>query len=544
MKILVCFKAGPEFEQVVDADWEGFSLASDLSYVKRVFGCFDETALETALRLAAALRERGRDAECAALTLGPLPSPLARPLFAVGFDRVWALPPDADDSAWEFHPKETAAALGTVIAGGGWDLILAGQQAGYADTGMVPLILAERLGLPGITGAELVSIPDDSAGDVLIERSGENGRERLGVRLPVVAVMGNSPVAALRAATLAAQMKAAGRQAEWLSAEAPSGSAPALIRDVFRKNCRFLASLEELARELGEWGDFDHAAAPQNRAGGLAEFAAFIREGGAWKAWLPGASDLDRLGERWGEEQPDFALFPAPWGEAAIRLCARLGCSCFPGVTSLRREGPLLLGRKKVCGSNLDWEFPIEPPAALVFSGCELPPGDAGRNRMERPPPWLVSCETLEPRRANPLESAQMVFAAGRGLGSKAACGRLERIAARYGAILGFSRPAALNGWGPISRIIGQSGIRTQAELCVAAGVSGAAAFMAGLNPAARLIAVNPDRNAPIFQYADLGLVISAGEFMDALEADALVSGGTGGHGGGTPAEESAFDAG
>jgi electron transfer flavoprotein alpha subunit/electron transfer flavoprotein alpha/beta subunit len=515
VKILVCFKAGPEFEQVVDDDWEGFSLESDLSYVKRVFGCFDETALETAPRLAGALRERGRHAECAALTLGPLPSPLLRTLFAVGFDRVRALPPDTGGLPWEFHPEETAAALEAVIAGGGWDLILAGQQAGYADTGMVPLILAERLGLPAITGAELVSIPEDSAADILIERSGENGRERLGVRLPAMAIMGNSPVAALRAATLAAQMKAAGRQAEWLSVKAPPGAAPALIRDVARKDCRFFAGAEDLARE---WGDFARSAAPRSRAGGLPEFAAFIRGGGARKVWVPGASDLDRLEERWGEERPDFALFPAAWSEAAIRLCARLGCSCFPGVTSLRREGPLLLGRKKVCGSNLDWEFPIEPPAALVFSGRGFSLEDAGLNRADRRPPWLVSRETLDPPSANPLENARLVFAAGRGLGSKLACGRLERIAARYGAVLGFSRPAALNGWGAISRIIGQSGIKIQAEFCLAAGVSGAAAFMAGLNPGARLVAVNPDRNAPIFRYADAGLVMSAGEFMDVFE--------------------------
>jgi electron transfer flavoprotein alpha subunit len=134
------------------------------------------------------------------------------------------------------------------------------------------------------------------------------------------------------------------------------------------------------------------------------------------------------------------------------------------------------------------------------------------------PPAWLMSYETLEARRANPLEDAPLVFACGRGMGSQAACERLRVLAARYGAPLGFSRPAALNGWGKIDSIIGQSGLKLRAAICVAVGVSGAAAFMAGVDSAARLIAVNPDKNAPIFKYADEGIIAASAEFMAALE--------------------------
>ena len=260
MKILVCFKTGPEFEQVVDADWEHFGIHSDMSYVKRSFGCFDETALETALRLKDELAGQGAAlcnaaTSCCALTLGSLPAPLYRTLFAVGFDQISVL-----EDALEFQPQETALALAKFISKGSWDLILAGRQAGYADTGTVPLILGEELKLPVITEAE--SLVPLEGNRLSINRYGPEGREKLEISLPALVVMGNSPVSALRAATLSAQMQAAKLTPEFLpcgiSAEKIT---PKLIRKRSGKNCRFLPGGKELAESareitelLSEWG--------------------------------------------------------------------------------------------------------------------------------------------------------------------------------------------------------------------------------------------------------------------------------------------------
>jgi electron transfer flavoprotein beta subunit len=260
MRILVCFKTGPEIEQVVDADWECFSPSAELGYVRKTFGCFDETALETALRLKDSLKERDSGVQCAALTLGNLPVPLCKTLFAAGFDEVFAAPSPAP----EFRPQETASALGKFISGGNWDLILTGRQAGYADTGMVPLLLAESLGLPAITEAETVSLLDGDSGlsILAIERSDGSGRERIAVRLPALVVMGNSPVSVLRAVTLAARLQAANRAPAMIPAdisrECPE---PRFVRELSRKTCRFLdggANLPQSVREteeaLREWG--------------------------------------------------------------------------------------------------------------------------------------------------------------------------------------------------------------------------------------------------------------------------------------------------
>lgn len=252
-------------------------------------------------------------------------------------------------------------------------------------------------------------------------------------------------------------------------------------------------------------------------------------------AWDVRAADwqIRWLEGLWEERRPGLILFPAAGRELGIRLAARLDCPCFPETFSLLREGKRLFARKKVCGSNLDWDAEIKDyPAVLTVTGKrpDRDFGEGGAPRVEdRPaepalPAWLLEYEQLEAFPANPLETAPLIFVAGRGLGSKAACDRLRRIAGHFGAPLGFSRPAALNGWGEIGEIIGQSGIRTGAELCVAVGVSGAGAFMVGIDSGTALIAVNPDRNARIFHYADIGIAAGAEEFMACLEEAGLRS--------------------
>jgi electron transfer flavoprotein alpha subunit len=267
-----------------------------------------------------------------------------------------------------------------------------------------------------------------------------------------------------------------------------------------------------------------------------------IREGDdRIECWLPGADPWEIpyaegrvpwLEELCAERRPGLVLFPGTLAghELGTRLAARLGTGCFPETRALLREGKRLFARRKVCGSNLYWDAEIaEYPAIVTAAGKKTVRDDAedGFSRTEGPPvkplslpDWLLEYERSDVFPANPLETAPLIFAAGRGLGSAAACDRLRRAAGRFGAPLGFSRPAALNGWGETSGIIGQSGVRTGAELCVAVGVSGAAAFMAGIEAVSTLIAVNPDRNAPIFHYADAGIIAGADEFIAALEAE------------------------
>lgn len=107
----------------------------------------------------------------------------------------------------------------------------------------------------------------------------------------------------------------------------------------------------------------------------------------------------------------------------------------------------------------------------------------------------------------NMLQSAKSVVIAGRGIRNKQDLALAEKFAGSIGAELGGSRPLVMNGLLPTERMIGQSGKIIAPNLCIAIGVSGAAPLAAGIQQSKKIIAVNQDREAPIFKIADLGIV-------------------------------------
>ncbi|MDR2158595.1 MAG: hypothetical protein LBP23_00850, partial [Treponema sp.] len=149
-----------------------------------------------------------------------------------------------------------------------------------------------------------------------------------------------------------------------------------------------------------------------------------------------------------GERRPDIILFPGTLAghELGTRLGARLRRDCFPETRALLRDGDRLFVRRKVCGSNLDLDVEIrEYPVIVTVTGKQTVQdgGERGSPQVEtRPmtlslPEWLLDYGQSGPLPGNPLETAPLIFAAGRGLGSGAACDRLRRVAGRFGAPLG-----------------------------------------------------------------------------------------------------------
>ena len=117
------------------------------------------------------------------------------------------------------------------------------------------------------------------------------------------------------------------------------------------------------------------------------------------------------------------------------------------------------------------------------------------------------------------LEGAAGILAAGRGIGGKQNFQRLAACAAALGAQAGATRPAVMNTWAEMERLIGQSGHQVSPRWMVTVGASGSGPFLAGVR-AERLAAVDNDPNAMIFWNADLGIQADAGAFLDALEKE------------------------
>jgi electron transfer flavoprotein alpha subunit len=115
------------------------------------------------------------------------------------------------------------------------------------------------------------------------------------------------------------------------------------------------------------------------------------------------------------------------------------------------------------------------------------------------------------------LAFADVVVAGGMGLGSAENFQLVRNLAAVLGAEFGCSRPLVQKGWAPSDRQIGQTGKTIRPKLYIAAGISGAIQHRVGVEGADCIVAINTDRNAPIFDFAHIGVAADAIRLLPAL---------------------------
>lgn len=214
MRILVCFKVTPDYEALRDPDWvAGAGDGVRTRYVRRVLNCFDESALELALRLREAWVAQGVEAGLSAVSVGGRETePFCATLLALGYDRVARI---AAEAALDYAPEATAALLaGYARASDRSDLLVLGCRCGPADSGTVPFLVAEELGWPCV--AQVTELePGD--GGLRVGCDADDGRLRLTTRAPCVLAVGNALVSHLRVPTLRDRLARRDRHADVLT---------------------------------------------------------------------------------------------------------------------------------------------------------------------------------------------------------------------------------------------------------------------------------------------------------------------------------------
>lgn len=155
----------------------------------------------------------------------------------------------------------------------------------------------------------------------------------------------------------------------------------------------------------------------------------------------------------------------------------------------------------------------FKPMKEAIFKNTEFIVKTADLSEITKRVELLEFVKTLE-NTINELDSADVIVAGGRGIGSVEGFQLLNRFANKIGGVVGATRAAVDMGLADKSIQIGQTGKTVRPKLYIACGISGAIQHIVGMNDSDKIIAINTDESAPIFDVADLGIV---GDVFDVL---------------------------
>ena len=203
--------------------------------------------------------------------------------------------------------------------------------------------------------------------------------------------------------------------------------------------------------------------------------------------------------------------------DLAPRVAARLGRPLVQDVTDVSVAGGAVIAIRPVYAGKALLKVRVAgSPAVLslrpnVFTPVERPKAGAQETVAVVGSPGRVVVKQIKAAPAGTLDVAEapIIVSGGRGLKEPANFKVLEELAAAFGgrAAVGASRAVVDAGWRPHADQVGQTGKTVSPTLYVAVGISGAVQHLAGMRTSKVIVAINKDKDAPIFKVADYGIV-------------------------------------
>jgi electron transfer flavoprotein alpha subunit len=264
------------------------------------------------------------------------------------------------------------------------------------------------------------------------------------------------------------------------------------------------------------------------QAGRFGAAKVFVADDPALEAPLP-QPRVDALAHLVREEGVDTVLFAASVlsADVAAGLAARLDAGLNWDLVDLAQEDGNLVGKRPALEDTVyvDVGWTGEPRLAMFRPGTFDPAETGGEAEVSDLSPQFEDFSTqatmLEQAHAESegpsIEDADVIVAGGRGLGSPENFSLVEALAKALGGAVAATRAVVDAGWYPYATQVGQTGKTVSPKLYIACGISGAIQHKVGMQGSGVVIAINKDPNAPIFEFADLGVVGDLNEIVPKL---------------------------
>ncbi len=216
--------------------------------------------------------------------------------------------------------------------------------------------------------------------------------------------------------------------------------------------------------------------------------------------------------------------------DLAPRVAAKLGVSLVTDVTGMELTGDTLVVKHPMNIGKIVATVAIAatPAVIAIRPNTFTPVVNANAGRVENVQPVgdpsasrVVVKELVQGGGGKlDLADAPVIVAGGRGLKAAENFKLVEELADAFGnAAVGATRAVTDDGWRPHTDQIGQTGRLVSPDLYVAVGISGAVQHLAGMRTSRTIVAINKDKDAPIFKVADYGIVGDLFEIVPALTA-------------------------